>query len=128
MSDPFPGGDTMWYSAAADLSAVRLFVRARGLALGLATGQADLLTLAVSELATNTLLHTAGGGQVRVWADAGDVVCDVVDSGGVRPLDVAMPAADATGGRGLAIVGLVCDDVTTHPVPAGTLVRLRLNR
>lgn len=119
--------DTMSYAVAADLSAVRLFVRTRGLALGLATGRADLLMLAVSELATNTLLHTAGGGQVRVWSDAGDVVCDVVDSGGERPFDAPMPGADATSGRGLAIVGLVCDRVTTHPVAAGLLVRLRLS-
>ena len=120
--------DSMPYAAAGDLVAVRAFVRTRGLALGLATGRADLLTLAVSELATNTLMHTAGGGHVRVWLDDGQVVCDVVDEGPDRPVGGAMPAASAESGRGLAIVGLVCDDVTTHPVGGGTLVRLRLSR
>ncbi|GAA1743903.1 ATP-binding protein [Luedemannella helvata] len=122
-----PAADSMFYAAAADLVAVRAFVRARGLALGLATGRADLLTLAVSELATNTLMHTAGGGHVRVWFDGGQVVCDVVDGGPDRSVAGAMPAASAEGGRGLAIVGLICDDVTTHPVIGGTLVRLRFS-
>jgi anti-sigma regulatory factor (Ser/Thr protein kinase) len=37
-----------------------------------------------------------------------------------------MPAPDAIGGRGLAIVERVCDDVTTSAGPEGTTVRLRL--
>ncbi|MEK8105703.1 hypothetical protein NKG94_12165 [Micromonospora sp. M12] len=41
----------------------------------------ELLTLAVSELATNTLQHTTGGGWVRLWAEPGQLFCDIVDRG-----------------------------------------------
>ena len=119
--------DAMSYAATAELMALRAFVRSRALALGLAATRADLLLLAVSELATNTLQHTAGSGRVRVWAEAGQLVCDVVDRGPVPAFGRPMPPADAARGRGLAIVERVCDAVDTAAVPEGTLVRIRLN-
>jgi len=119
--------DAMSYAEADDLKAVRAFVAARARALGLPAGRVDLLTLAVSELATNTLQHTTGGGRVRVWATAGQLICDVVDRGPARLFGRDMPAADALRGRGLAIVERVCDVVDTAAVADGTLVRIRLN-
>jgi anti-sigma regulatory factor (Ser/Thr protein kinase) len=119
---------TMSYGEPADLGAVRAFVRTRALALGLSAGRADLLLLAVSELTTNTLQHTTGGGRVRVWADAGHIICDVIDGGATRTFGGAMPPAEAVRGRGLAIVEQVCDDVSVAVGPDGTLVRLRLHR
>jgi anti-sigma regulatory factor (Ser/Thr protein kinase) len=124
MTEPI---DAMSYRDASELSALRAFVRARALALGLAAARTDMLTLAVSELATNTLLHTNGGGRVRVWVDTDQVVCEVVDRGPLRAFGRSMPPADSVGGRGLAIVERVCDEVTTSAVTEGTLVRLRLN-
>lgn len=119
--------DEMSYAEAAELAAVRAFVRSRALALGLPSTRADLLLLAVSELATNTLQHTTGGGTVRLWAAADELICDVVDQGPVRTFGRAMPPGDAVGGRGLAIVERVCDVVTTTAGPEGTMVRLRLH-
>lgn len=119
--------DSMSYAAAADLAAVRAFVRARGAALGLAPNRVDLLTLAVSELTTNTLQHTTGGGSVRVWAEAGQLVCEVVDQGPPRNFGRLMPPAEAVRGRGLAIVERICDDLSTSIGPDGTFVRLCLN-
>lgn len=124
---PFPEPDAMSYAAAGDLRAVRAFVAARATALGLPAGRVDLLTVAISELATNTLQHTAGGGRVRVWAADGQLFCDVVDGGVLRSFEPTMPAADAVRGRGLAIVRRVCDGVVVSAVPEGTLVRLRLD-
>jgi serine/threonine-protein kinase RsbW len=121
------GSATMSYAAAGDLTAVRAFVAGRALALGLPAGRVELLILAVSELATNTLQHTTGGGHVRIWAHAGQLVCDVVDGGSPRSFGRAMPAADAIRGRGLAIVQRVCDVVDTATVADGTRVRIRLN-
>jgi anti-sigma regulatory factor (Ser/Thr protein kinase) len=126
-----PEPETMAYAVPDDLRAVRAFVADRASALGLAEARVDLLTLAVSELATNTLQHTSGGGRVRVWADGGQVVCDVVDSSSgeapVRAFGRAMPGADALRGRGLAIVERVCDTVDVGAVDGGTRVRIRLN-
>ncbi|MEV6305902.1 ATP-binding protein [Actinoplanes sp. NPDC051861] len=119
--------DGMSYSEPDDLRAVRAFVTERAIALGLPAGRIDVLTLAVSELTTNTLQHTSGGGHIRVWADNGRLVCDVVDGGLDRPFGRAMPAAEAIRGRGLAIVERICDAVYTAAVPGGTLVRICLD-
>lgn len=112
------------YAEPADLSLVRDFVRTEAIALGLHRLRADLLTVAVSELATNTLQHTAGGGLVRVWADAGRVWCEVVDQGTTPAFGRDMPAANEVRGRGLAIVERICDEVSTGTGPRGTVVRL----
>lgn len=119
--------DAMAYAVAADLTAVRSFVAARAVALGLPAARVELLTVAVSELATNTLQHATGGGLVRVWSEAGQLVCDVVDRGAMRSFERRMPAADALRGRGLAIVERICDAVDVIAVAQGTLVRIRLD-
>ncbi|MEU4562573.1 ATP-binding protein [Actinoplanes sp. NPDC023936] len=119
--------DGMSYAVPDDLRAVRAFVTERAHALGMAEARIDLLALAVSELTTNTLQHTTGGGHIRVWVSDGRLVCDVVDRGTERPFGRAMPSAEAVRGRGLAIVERVCDAVYTTAVPEGTLVRICLN-
>jgi serine/threonine-protein kinase RsbW len=119
--------DGMFYEVPDDLRRVRVFVTERALALGLPENRIEMLTLAVSELTTNTLQHTSGGGHIRIWAEDGRLICDVVDQGPDRPFGRAMPAAEAVRGRGLAIVERVCDDVYTTTVPGGTLVRICLN-
>ena len=124
---PLAGSGSLPYGEAGDLGAVRAFVRDQALALGLSETRTELLMLAVNELATNTMQHTTGGGQVRVWADAGQVVCDVLDQGPPRTFQRPMPPADSVGGRGLAIVERICDQVEMVSGPDGTTVRLRLH-
>ena len=80
-SVPTHAADTMAYQVATDVRALRAFVSAGALARGLSRDRVELLTLAVSELATNTLQHTTGGGWVRLWAEPGQLFCDVVDQG-----------------------------------------------
>jgi len=112
------------YSVPGDLAAVRDFVRSESVSLGLSGLRADLLAVAVSELATNTLQHTDGGGVVRIWAEPGRVRCEVVDGGEPPGFGRAMPAADQPRGRGLAIVERICDEVAIRPDGDGTAVRL----
>lgn len=114
------------YAVAADLAVVREFVRAEAESLGLPRLRAELLTVAVSELATNTLQHTEGGGVVRVWSEPGRVCCEVIDRGAERRFGRDMPAADQVRGRGLAIVERICDEVGVDAGPAGTAVRLSM--
>jgi anti-sigma regulatory factor (Ser/Thr protein kinase) len=121
-----PANDTIRYAEAHDLMTVRAFVRSCALNLGLPPHRVDLLAVAVSELTTNTLQHTSGGGRVRVWAEAGQVVCDVIDGGPMRSFG-DMPSADSVHGRGLAIVDRIVDEVSTASVPDGTLVQIRMN-
>jgi serine/threonine-protein kinase RsbW len=114
----------MSYDRPADLADVRAFVRSRAGYLGLPERRADLLTLAVSELATNTLQHTAGGGRVRLRIENGRLVCDVIDQGPPRRLGRPMPPAQEVRGRGLAIVERICDEVGIEAENGATLVRL----
>jgi serine/threonine-protein kinase RsbW len=119
--------DSMAYAAVGDLPVLRAFVAARAVSLGLPPARADLLQLAVSELATNTLLYTLGGGRVRVWVEAGQLMCEVVDQGAPPLFGRAMPPPEAERGRGLAIVERVCDEVSTAKAAGGTAIRLRFN-
>jgi serine/threonine-protein kinase RsbW len=112
------------YRVPGDLAVVREFVRAESERLGLSRLRADLLAVAVSELATNTLQHTHGGGVVRIWAEPGRVRCEVVDGGAPPGFGRTMPAADQPRGRGLAIVERICDEVGVRPDGSGTAVRL----
>ncbi len=121
-----PAVASMSYARPDDLFALRGFVRLHGSALGLPVNRTDLLILAVNELATNTLRHASGGGRVRVWAEAGQLVCEVTDAGVVPPFG-RMPAAESTRGRGLPIVASIADEVSRVPVDGGTAVRIRMN-
>jgi anti-sigma regulatory factor (Ser/Thr protein kinase) len=114
----------MAYDRPADLAGVRAFVRASAGDLGLPERRADLLTLAVSELATNTLQHTAGGGRVLLRIEPGRLLCEVIDQGPVRRLGRPMPAAQEVRGRGLAIVERICDEVGIESDNGSTHVRL----
>ncbi|MET0415261.1 MAG: ATP-binding protein [Actinoplanes sp.] len=118
----------MAYAEPADLALVREFVCRTAVGLGLSTPRADLLTIAVSELATNTLQHTGAGGRVRIWADNGRICCEVTDRGSPQAFGRAMPAADEPRGRGLAIVERICDEVGVSEGPDGTSVRISLHR
>ena len=118
--------DGLTFADPRDLAVVRSFARTAALACGLSSQRTDLLVLAVSELATNALEHTTGGGRVRVWCDGPQVVCEVIDGGGARSFG-NMPSVESYRGRGLAIVGRVVDEVAAYATATGTVVRLRMN-
>ncbi len=116
----------MTYAEPADLALVRQFVCASAVRLGLPQPRADLLTVAVSELATNTLQHTGHGGRVRVWAEEDRICCEVTDRGRAQRFGRAMPSPEQPRGRGLAIVERICDEVGVTEGPDGTSIRLCL--
>ena len=84
--------------------------------------------LAVSELAANTLRHTDGGGTVQVWRTAGQMICQVADTGRITdPLaGHRAPSDDLLGGQGLWLVNQVCDLVQARSGQAGTTTRLHM--
>jgi anti-sigma regulatory factor (Ser/Thr protein kinase) len=126
---PSPQPDRISYVRADDLAAVRAFVAARATAEGLPPQRVALLTLAISELATNTLQHTDGGGQVQVLVQDGQLVYNVTDTAPTDSLPQrrGMPTPAAIRGRGLAIVEHICDVVDVAPAAEGTRVQIRLN-
>lgn len=64
---------------------------------------ADTLLLAANELSTNAVLHARTEFTVRVAVDAGHVRVEVSD-GNKRVPQPCLAPADATSGRGLAII------------------------
>ena len=105
----------------------RFAIRAAG-GLGLTGSRLDDLALAVAELTTNSVLHGGGSGVIRVWAEGGQVACEVRDGGRLAdPLAGSrMPAAERSGGRGLLMVHQLSDLVRTHTAANGTAIRCYL--
>ena len=63
---------------------------------------------AASELVTNVVKHTAGGGLIRLWNTHPTVRIEVEDSSTAPPL-LSDDYLAGFGRSGLAIVGLLCD-------------------
>jgi anti-sigma regulatory factor (Ser/Thr protein kinase) len=113
-----------------ELGSVRRLVHRQCAELGVADDVAEDLTLAVDEIAANSLLHGGGRGVLRVWAEPDTLVCEVSDEGVIRnPLvGRVRPALDRLGGRGFWLANQLCDLVQVRSGPAGTVVRLHVRR
>ncbi|WP_327313233.1 anti-sigma factor RsbA family regulatory protein [Streptomyces sp. NBC_01235] len=126
-----PAPDAAVYSFGSDdLSAARAFAVGRAERLGLAGQRLADVELAVAELTTNSVVHGGGRGTLAVWAEAGQIVCEVRDAGrladplaGRRP-----PERGQIGGRGLMLVHYVSDLVRLHTADDGTTVRFYVTR
>ncbi|MEV0200490.1 anti-sigma factor RsbA family regulatory protein [Nonomuraea sp. NPDC050691] len=107
------------------------FAAARGLAVGLATelgfdgARLDDIRLVVAELCANSLDYGGGAGDIRVWAEADRLVCEVADKGHITdPLAGREPVDPRiAGSRGLLIVNLLSDLVRVHTRAGGTRIR-----
>lgn len=113
---------------AGELGAVRGAVAAMAAAVGLAPERAELLVLAANEVATNSVRHGGGSGELRLWLDDGAAICEVRDRGRFTDPLVGRrrPRPDQDGSRGLWIANQVCDLVQIRSTPAGSTVRLRM--
>ena len=83
------------------------------------------VTLAVGELAANSLRHGGGSGVLRMWTDAdhwiGEVAGRRLDN---RPAGRASPGLRTQlSGRGLLMVNHLADLVRMHTTTEGTVVR-----
>jgi anti-sigma regulatory factor (Ser/Thr protein kinase) len=114
---------------AADIGAVRRLVLREAQRFGLDSLRARDLMLAVSELATNSVLHGGGGGVVRLWRANGTLLCEVHDEGRFEGPLVGRerPTNDQASGRGLWVVNHLCDLVQIRSSSAGSAVRLHMN-
>jgi anti-sigma regulatory factor (Ser/Thr protein kinase) len=113
------------------LSGARRFVAEHATRAGLPPERVADLAVAVSELATNAIEHGGGTGELALWIETDQLVCQLTDSGHLsEPLAgrIPVPADAPTGGRGLLLVNQLCDLVRVHTTPTGTTTRIHLHR
>jgi anti-sigma regulatory factor (Ser/Thr protein kinase) len=114
-----------------NLAAVRRFVAEHGDRAGLTPERIHHLTLAVTELATNAVKYGGGSGELSVWSEKDQLVCQLTDSGHLTNLlagRIPVPANADNGGRGLLLVNQLCDLVRLYTTPTGTTTRIHLDR
>ncbi|HEX7189854.1 MAG TPA: sensor histidine kinase [Actinomycetes bacterium] len=111
-----------------ELGSVRRLVRRQCTEVGLDEERSDDLTLAVDEVAGNSLLHGGGIGLLRVWTEPSVIVCEVTDSGVIaNPLvGRQRPSLERINGRGLWLANQLCDLVQVRSGAAGTIIRLHM--
>jgi anti-sigma regulatory factor (Ser/Thr protein kinase) len=123
-----PDGAVRLSFARGELRGLRAFVATQAREAGLAERPASALVAAVNEIATNSLRHGGGQGELRVWAENDALVCEVSDHGRLTdPLAGRLPPATDQG-AGLWLANQLTDLTQIHSGPDGTLVRLRQHR
>jgi anti-sigma regulatory factor (Ser/Thr protein kinase) len=87
------------------------------------------LTLAVSEVATNSIRYGGGRGVMRTWIQDGALVCEFRDTGVITdPLVGRVRPGPQGGGCGLWFVHQICDLVEIRSAPQeGTCVRIHMD-
>jgi anti-sigma regulatory factor (Ser/Thr protein kinase) len=122
---PVPPSAATLHFDQSGLANARYFVAEHAARCGLGAARVPDLTLAASELCTNSILHGHGCGTLRVWRDNGYVICEVNDRGHITdPLAGRRPAAHGQlGGRGLLLVNHLADLVRLRSGPTGTTVQ-----
>jgi anti-sigma regulatory factor (Ser/Thr protein kinase) len=112
-----------------DLVPVRWLVERHARRMGLGVERTVDLVLAANELAANTISHTSGGGVIHVWHTAGEILCQVHDTGRITdPMAGRVRRGPDGRGHGLWLVNQVCDLVELRSGAAGTTVRLHMRR
>lgn len=111
------------------VTGVREYVAGKARRHGLDADAVERLTLAVHEVLVNSVDHGGGGGMLRLWAEDGDLVCEVRDEGVITDPLVGRhrPTPVQPRGRGMWMVNQLCDLVQVRSAPdIGTVVRLRI--
>jgi anti-sigma regulatory factor (Ser/Thr protein kinase) len=128
LSEPSADAARLAFGDESDLAEVRRFVVAELARRGVAGERRGDLTIVVNEIASNSLRHGSGDGELAIWTADRRVVCDIRDGGRFDdPLaDRRPPTADRPGGRGLWMANQLCDLVQVRSFDSGTVVRLHL--
>ena len=129
LPDPPPEATALSFTAST-LRQLRAWVSSRATDAGMSKARTDDLVLAVNEIASNSVRHGGGSGDIRLWEDDRAITCDVFDTGHIRhPLaGRQLPVRGQDSGRGLWIANQVCDLVQIRSSPEGTVVRLRQSK
>lgn len=112
-----------------DLGRLRAFVADQAADAGLDEVRAEALVLAVNEIASNSVRHGGGRGELLVWNDGNALVCEVSDSGHITSPLVGreQPSPDVAGGSGLWVANQLCDLLQVYSSACGTVIRACMN-
>ncbi|MEW2356763.1 sensor histidine kinase [Spirillospora sp. NPDC029432] len=125
-----PPRDAAWRRfAAGGLAGLRAFLAAEAERLGLPADRSLPFVLAVNEVATTVIRHGGGRGLLWVWAEGGELLCDVGDPEGRledRFLGCFPPRHYKPGETAMWAVRRLCHIVEIRSGPGGTRVRMHL--
>ena len=109
-----------------DIAIVRRRVRDVCREQNLSPARADDLMLAAHELATNSVVHGGGGGELAIWREPGALVVEISDSGRIDDPLVGrgLLDPDSENGRGIWMANQLCELVQVRSGTRGTQVRL----
>ena len=109
-----------------EIAGLRRIAAAYARDAGLGDDRSADLVLAVSEIATNSVIHGGGAGQLAIWLEPRAVVCEVRDAGRISDPLVgrARPRPEQRGGHGMWLANALCDLVQLRSVAGGSVVRL----
>jgi anti-sigma regulatory factor (Ser/Thr protein kinase) len=112
----------------ASLSGARRFARDEARRAGVSGARLDEFVLAMSEIASNSVLHGGGQGVLRCWSEPDRFVCEIEDAGRMKePLAGRVrPIAGRGSGYGLWIAQRLCDLVQVRSDDVRTAVRLHI--
>jgi anti-sigma regulatory factor (Ser/Thr protein kinase) len=117
------------------LAAVRGFTASHADRFGMSDRRRSDFVVSVNEVATNSVRHASGSGQLRCWVDDdsdGDdaLVCELVDEGIIdEPLVGRIrPVPGSDGGYGLWLANQMCDLVQVRNSAGHTTIRLHMRR
>jgi anti-sigma regulatory factor (Ser/Thr protein kinase) len=124
---PPPGAETIPFGVGT-IHELRAGVGRRARAAGVDDERVAGLVLAVSEVATNTVLHGHGPGDASVWTVDGDFICELRGPGRITDPMVGRlrPRRGQLRGYGIWLANQLCDLVQIRSRDARTTVRLHL--
>ena len=127
---PAPEDAERFVVTAESVASLRQVLRNRAIAFGLGQSASDDLALAAHEVVANSLRYGGGRGDVSIWLDDGNLICEVRDQGlfDTPMAGRIMPAERGMSGRGLWMANQLCELVQIRSVPDGTVVRLHKRR
>jgi anti-sigma regulatory factor (Ser/Thr protein kinase) len=113
---------------AADLRTVRRVTARWAVRADLPGGRAEDFVIAVSEIAANAVRYGSPAARLLLQVTGRATVAEVRDSGyWPRPGTEAASAGGRSGGMGLALARLACDEVEIRAGTGGTTVLLRMS-
>jgi anti-sigma regulatory factor (Ser/Thr protein kinase) len=122
---PVPAGAASLSFESGTLSRLRAFVAGQARQAGLDPDKTAGLVLAVNEVATNSVRHGGGRGELRAWPHDRGIVVEVSDRGQISaPLAGRLMPGPARTPAGLWLANQLCDLVQLYSSASGTAIRL----